>query len=130
MYFCHDGRGNVLMAKRSNKTRDEHGRWDIGGGGVEFDADVVETIHKEIWEEYCTHVKKCEFLGYRDVHRIHKGKKTHWIALDFMVLVDRKKVRNGEPEKFDEVAWFEVDKMSKNIHSQLPKFLDLYKGKL
>ncbi len=130
VYFCHDGKGNVLMAKRSSKTRDEHRLWDIGGGAVEFDADVIETIHKEIKEEYCTDVLKCEFLGYRDVHRINKRRKTHWIALDFKVLVDRKKVKNGEPEKFDEIAWFAEDKIPKDIHSQLPKFLKLYKSKL
>ena len=27
-------------------------------------------------------------------------KKTHWVALDFKVKVDRGKARNGEPHKF------------------------------
>jgi len=26
VYFCHDGNGKSLMAKRSENTRDEHGR--------------------------------------------------------------------------------------------------------
>jgi len=34
----------------------------------------------EIKEEYCTDVLGFDFLGYRDVHREHNGKKTHWIA--------------------------------------------------
>lgn len=33
VYFCHDGKGEFVMAKRSSNARDEHGRWDIGGGG-------------------------------------------------------------------------------------------------
>ena len=96
VFFCHDGRGNFLMNKRSKKTRDEHGRWDIGGGGVELGEHIEDTVERELKEEYCTDIIKSEFLGFRDVHRVdEKGNKTHWIALDFKVLVDKRKVRNG-----------------------------------
>jgi hypothetical protein len=45
-----------------------------------------------------------EFLGFRDVHRENNGEKTHWIALDFKVLVDPKNAAVGEPHKFDKVC--------------------------
>ncbi len=118
------------MAKRSDNTRDEHGRWDIGGGGLEFGETVEETLRKEIKEEYCTDILSYEFLGFRDVHREHQGKKTHWIALDFKVLVDSRRVKNGEPHKFDKVEWFTFDALPQNLHSQLPNFLKLYRAKL
>jgi hypothetical protein len=35
VFFCHDGKGNFLFHKRSNKCRDEHGRWDLGSGKLE-----------------------------------------------------------------------------------------------
>ena len=130
VYFCHDGNGNFVMSKRGNHARDEQGRWDIGGGGLEFLDTVENTIRKEIAEEYCTDVIDFEFLGYRDVHREHDGYPTHWIALDFKVLVDPAKVRNGEPHKFDAVEWFTLQTVPENIHSQLPKFLDAYADKL
>lgn len=130
IYFCHDGKGNFVMAKRSNNTTDEHGKWDIGGGKLEFGDTVEDTLRREIMEEYCTNVLDFEFLGYRDVHRIYNGKKTHWIALDFKVLVDPDKVKNGEPHKFDDIGWFTLDNIPKEIHSQLPKFLELYINRL
>ncbi|MBI2607208.1 MAG: NUDIX domain-containing protein [Candidatus Doudnabacteria bacterium] len=130
VYFCHDGKSRFLMAKRNNNTRDEHGRWDIGGGGVEFGDKVEDTVRKEIKEEYCVDVLKTEFLGFRDVHREHKGKKTHWIALDFKVLVDPAKAAVGEPNKFDEIGWFTLETIPDNIHSQFPKFLELYGSRL
>ena len=130
VYFCHDGKGKFLMAKRSGNTRDEHGKWDIGGGGVEFGETIEETLRKEIKEEYCTDVLDYKFLGFRDVHREHQGKKTHWIALDFKVLVDPAKAKNGEPHKFEEIGWFTFDAFPENIHSQLPNFLKLYHDKL
>lgn len=130
VYFCHDGHGNVLMAKRNKNTRDEHGMWDIGAGGLEFGDTVENTLRKEIKEEYCTDVLSFEFLGYRDVHREHEGKKTHWIALDFKVFIDRKQVANGEPQKFDELRWFTLDTMPVQMHSQIPNFLRLYMDRL
>ncbi len=130
IYFCHDGQGNFLMAKRTKNTRDEHGRWDIGGGGLEFCDTVKNTIKKEIGEEYCTDVLDYEFLGYRDVHREQKNKKTHWIALDFKVLIDKSKVKIGEPHKFEKLEWFVLDNLPDELHSQLPNFFKLYKNKL
>lgn len=130
VFACHDGKGNFLFSKRSIRCRDEHGRWDPGGGGLEFGDTVEETLRKEIREEYCTDVLEFERLGYRDVHREHNGAKTHWIALDFKVLVDPMKVQNGEPHKMDEIAWFKIDALPSPMHSQWPIFFDLYKDKL
>lgn len=126
VYFCHDGEGSFVMGKRNANTRDEHGRWDIGGGGVEFATTIEDTLRNEIREEYCTDVLAHEFLGYRDVHRVHEGKPTHWIALDFAVRVDRAKVRNGEPHKFDAVDWFTLETIPEPHHSQFPEFLRKY----
>lgn len=81
-------------------------------------------------EEYSTDVIESKFLVYRDVHREHRGRKTHWIALDFNVRVDRDKVSNGEPHKFDEVRWFPLDSLPSPLHSQLPEFFDKYRRKL
>ncbi|MFC1721131.1 NUDIX hydrolase [Patescibacteria group bacterium] len=130
VYFCHDGNGNFLMSKRSKNCRDEHGCWDQGGGGVEHGHTILSTLKKEIAEEYCTDIIDYEFLGYRDVHREHNGNKTHWIALDFKVLVDPSKVQNGELHKFDAVEWFTLDSLPKPTHSQFSNFFELYKHKL
>ncbi|PIR96684.1 MAG: RNA pyrophosphohydrolase [Candidatus Doudnabacteria bacterium CG10_big_fil_rev_8_21_14_0_10_41_10] len=132
VYFCHDGKGNFIMAKRSKQARDENGRWDIGGGGMEFGDTVEKTLQKEIKEEYNTDVLDFEFLGIRDVHRKHEGQKTHWIALDYKVLVDPKIVKNNEPHKFDEIKWFRMDNIppQSELHSVLPEFLEKYKNKL
>ncbi len=129
-YFCHDGKGNFLMNFRNKNCRDEQERWDTGSGALDLGDGVGDTLRKEIMEEYCTDVIEYEFLGYRDVHRVHDGKPTHWIALDFKVLVDPKKAKNGEPHKFDKIGWFTLENLPSPIHSQIPNFLEKYKGKL
>ena len=130
VYFCHDGQGSFVMAKRSASARDEQGRWDIGGGGLEFNETVEECLRKEIKEEYCANVQSYEFLGYRDEHREQNGAPTHWIALDFKILVDRAQVKLGEPHKFDDLKWFRLGDPLPSPHSQLPHFLEKYKSRL
>lgn len=125
-FFCHDGKGNFILAKRSTNCRDEHGRWDFGGGSVEHGDTVEERLRQEIKEEYCTDVLSFEFLGYRDIHREHDGKQTHWISLDFKVLVDPAQVRNGEPHKFDDLGWFTLDALPSPLHSQAGAWQKLY----
>jgi len=126
VYFCHDGQGHFLLNKRSLNCRDEHSTWDPGGGGIDFGDGVEATIRKEVKEEYSSDVLDFEFLGFRDIHRTHEGQPTHWIALDFKVLVDRAKVKNGEPHKFDDLQWFTLTTLPSPLHSQFPGFIEKY----
>ncbi len=130
VYFCHDGKGRVVMGLRNNNSRDENNRWDIGGGAIDLGDPVEYTLRKEIKEEYCTDVLDFKFLGYRDVHREHNSKKTHWVTLDFSVLIDPAQVAVGEPHKFDQVELFTLDTLPENLHSQLPTFLKKYQSVL
>lgn len=127
-FFCHDGKGNFVMARRGKNCRDEQGRWDVGGGAVDWGVSVEETLKNEIKEEYCADIIKQEFLGYEDVFRVHEGKKTHWLSLFFKVLVDRSQVKNGEPHKLDEVRWFTKDTLPPDpeLHSHAPHFFKKY----
>ncbi len=129
-YICHDGKGNYIMNKRSKNCRDEHGTWDFGGGGLDFGDTVEETLKKELREEYCVENISYEFLGYYDLFRELNGKKTHWLALNFLVLVDPKEVKNGEPHKFDDLQWFKIDNLPTPLHSAMPLFIKKYKDKL
>lgn len=131
VFLCHDGNGNILMAKRSRNCRDEKEKWDIGGGSVDLNISVENTLKKEIKEEYCSDIKNFEFLGYRDVHRINEnGEKTHWVALDFKVQIDPKQAKIGEVHKFDDINWFKINSLPTPMHSQLNIFFSKYKNKL
>ena len=118
------------MGKRSVNARDEHGMWDLGGGGVEFGESAEDAVRREILEEYGAEMRACEFLGYMDVHREQAGAPTHWISLAFKVLVDPTQIHNAEPDKCDEVRWFTLNDLPDDIHSQLPQFLERFMGML
>lgn len=129
-YMCHDGNGNFVMSKRGQNCRDERGTWDFGGGGIDFGDTAEQTLLKELKEEYCVDPINYEFLGYYDLFREHEGKKTHWLALNFLVLVDPSQVQNGEPHKFDEVRWVRLDNLPQPLHPAMNLFIDKYKDKL
>ena len=129
-YYCHDGNGNYVMNKRSLNCRDEHGCWDFGGGGIDINDTVDETLRKELKEEYGVENIEYKFLGYRDAFREQNGEMTHWLQLHFVVKVDPKEVKNGEPHKFDAVEWFTLDKLPEPLHSQALVQLELFKENL
>ncbi len=130
VYYCTDGNGKVVMNLRGAKCKDENGRWDIGGGTVEFGETLEETLVREIKEEYCAEIQEKEFLGFREVLIDEQDRKRHWIAFDFKVRLDPSQVKNGEPHKFDDVAWFTKDALPSPLHSQMPIFFEKYAAKL
>ena len=130
-FICHDGNGNIFMAKRSQNARDEHGTWDVGGGGLKWGVTAKENVIREVEEEYGTTPKDVEFLGYRDVFRtLNDNTSTHWLALDFIVLVNRDQVKINEPDMFDNFGWFTLDDLPSPLHSQLHHTFENNKDKL
>jgi len=127
VFLIHDGKGNILLHKRSKEARDERSTWDAGGGGLEFGDTVEETLRREVQEEFCADVIEYEFMGFRDVHRTHEGRPTHWIALDFKVLVDPAQVKIGEPHKVDDIGWFRLEAFPSPLHSKFPRFLEQHR---
>lgn len=126
-FFTHDGNGEFYMAKRSQKARDEHGRWEIQGGSLKLGQTAIDNVKREVHEETGTVPSDIQFLGYRDVFRtMSDGTITHWLSLDFAVRVHKSDVRINEPDKFDEGGWFTLDRQPSPVHSQHPIFLKKY----
>jgi 8-oxo-dGTP diphosphatase len=131
-HLLHDGHGKYATHWRTSAARDEHERWDIGGGGVKFNESIIDAVKRELKEEYCADALDIHFLGWRDVFRNQDGKDTHWVTFDFKVDVDPAKVELGEPHKARDLRWVTIDEMLAldPQHSQLGVFLKKYKEKL
>ena len=129
-FVCHDGKGNFLMHKRGVNARDEHGKWDFGGGGLELGEKIDECLEKEIKEEFGTEIIKYEFMGYLEMFRKMNDEDTHWLSLEFLVQINPEKVINGEPHKFDEIGWFRLDNLPTPLHPAAPMILQKFGGKL
>jgi 8-oxo-dGTP diphosphatase len=117
VFVCHDGRGRVLLARRSAGARDEPGTWDCGAGAIEFGETFEEAVTREVTEEYATGPLSIELRGVRNVLRADPP--SHWVAVLLAVRLDPAAVRIGEPHKFDDLGWFALDALPGPLHSQL-----------
>lgn len=120
-FYCVDGKGHLLLHKRSQNCRDEQGRWDAGGGQLEFGETPEEGVLREIKEEY-----NCdgEILGQIppiSIFRKQNGLDTHWLAIPYIVKVNPKEAHNNEPHKIEELGWFTLDNLPSPLHSALEK---------
>ena len=127
-FYCHDGKGKLLMQKRSVQCRDEHGRWDPGSGRLEIELSLEENVLKEVLEEYGCKGEIVGSLPAHDIFRIQNGIKTHWIAVPFFVKVNPKEVKIGEPHKMEEIGWFTIDNLPEPLHSGFAQTLEKYES--
>jgi 8-oxo-dGTP pyrophosphatase MutT (NUDIX family) len=68
-------------------------------------------------EEYGCKPIKCQFGGVVNAIRNESGKKSHWLVLTYLVQIDPREARNNEPDKFEEVRWFNLDELPEERHS-------------
>jgi len=123
--------GEFFMAKRSKNARDEHGKWEIQGGGLKLGKTLEENVVCEMEEESNTKPIKMEFLGHREVFRnLGDGTPTHWIAMDFAVLVDKAEVKINETDIFDDSGWFTLANQPSPVHSQHKELIAKYRNRL
>lgn len=126
-FYCHDGKGNILLHKRSAACRDEQGRWDPGSGKLEHGLTLEENALKEVYEEYGCKGEIQEQLPVHDIFREHDGVKTHWVAVSFIIKVNPDEVINGEPHKIDELGWFRIDALPEPLHTGFSHSLNKYR---
>ena len=129
-FLCHDGQGNYVMHRRSQNCRDEHGRWDFGGGALHFNETIERCLEREVKEEFSVSILSANYLGHNQIFREQEGVATHWICFYYQVHVDRDKVVNNEPDKHDEMNWFKLDNLPQPLHSMILQNMDTWKKNL
>ena len=116
--MVHDGNGKILLMKRGKNARDEHGRWDICAGAIDFGETIEACLNRELKEELCTIANEIKFLSAGEAHRDQNGVNTHWVYLLYAVRVNEDSVKLGEPDKFDDFGWFNLNTLPTPMHSQ------------
>jgi len=120
----------MFMTKRSDKCRDEHFRWDFGSGQVEFGEQLEEAVLRELKEEYGCEGKIVMQLPAHSIPRVWDGKKTHWVACPFLIVVRPQDIQIMEPEKVVEHGWFPFDSLPEPLHSGVQQTLKKVENQL
>jgi mutator protein MutT len=120
-------KNEVLLLKRTSKTRNKAGFWMQPGGGVEFGEKVEDAVKREIKEELDIDIELIKFLCFTE--EIMKDENQHWISFNYLAKIIGRKVKNLEPDKHEEIKWFSLDnlpeKLAQNTTDSIREYLKL-----
>ncbi len=93
--------GNILLGLRGPKARDQHYKWELLGGLVEFGESLEEAVKREVREEAGLEVSPGKIIG-SNVRQSPDGKE-HWVGITFQC-----DWKSGEPHRteYDRVLEF------------------------
>lgn len=116
----------ILLLLR--KKAPEAGFWSIPGGKVEMFDTIEDTIIREVKEEINVEVEIVRLLGV--TNHIIPRENSHWVSPNFLVTIKSGEIRNLEPEKHEELRWFDIDSLPENITITTRKAVKDYKTQL
>lgn len=101
---------HVLLLRRFN-TGYEDGNYSVVAGHLDGDEEVVDAIVREALEEAGIHIDRADLRVAGVMHR-----KSNDERVDFFVAAERwqGEIRNLEPTKCDELAWFPLNDLPEN----------------
>ncbi len=105
--------GRVFLAKRGREVRNESGRWEFPGGGVEFGETLEHALAREVREEYGLEIEVRELLDV--VNHLIPAEKQHWVSPTFLCRVKSGAPSIREPHKCDEIGWFTLDEIPEGL---------------
>ena len=106
-------KGEILFLKRTEKCRNEAGKWNFPGGGLEFGETQDEAVKREVLEETGLEVKIVRILKIID--HIIEEEGQHWFNPIYETKVVGGNLENMEPHKCSEIKWFSPDKLPGNM---------------
>ncbi len=108
-----NGKGEVFLAKRGLKARNEPGKWDFPGGAVRFGETVENAIKREIKEEFDIIIEIIDLLEVNN-HIIPKEKQ-HWVSPAFVARLVSGQAKNIEKDKNEEIGWFPINRVPRPL---------------
>lgn len=99
--------GRLLLVRRLRAP--EAGCWGLPGGKVDWLEPVEQAVRREIEEELAIRLTALALLCVVDQIDAQHGE--HWLAPVYLAETFEGQVRNVEPEKHSDVAWFALDSL-------------------
>jgi mutator protein MutT len=103
--------GQIFLALRGQKAKNEKGKWEIPGGSVEFGETLENALKREIFEELGIEIEIVKLLDVCD--HILKDEGQHWVSPTYICKITKGIPTVKEPEKCDGIGWFSIDDAKK-----------------
>jgi 8-oxo-dGTP diphosphatase len=104
-----DKQGQLFLARRGTKTKNERGLWEFPGGSVELGETLSEALRREMREEFGIEIVIGELLDVVD--HILKEEGQHWVSPSYICTIGSGEPNIREPGKCAEIGWFRTDEI-------------------
>lgn len=114
----------VLLMKRKN-TGFEDEMYELIGGHVERNESLKMAIVRETKEEIGIDINEND-LKFLTIHYRNSGEN----YINFFFVCDKYKgqLKNCEPNKCDEINWFNISNLSENLGGMAKRVMNAYKN--
>lgn len=114
--------GKVLLLRRFN-TGYEDGNYSVVAGHLDGNEDVKSAMIREAMEEAGIEIKSNNLQIVGVMHRKSEGER-----VDFFLVAElwNNEIVNMEPEKCDDLSWFEVDNLPINTIPYIKRAIENY----
>jgi len=99
-----NAQGQLFLAQRGEKAKNERGCWEFPGGSVEFGESLSAALTREMLEEFGISIEVGELLDVVD--HILPSEGQHWVSPTYICKITSGKPRIIEPEKCAAIGWF------------------------
>lgn len=114
--------GKILLLRRFN-TGYEDGNYSVVAGHLDGNEDVKSAMIREAMEEAGIEIKPSNIQIVGVMHR-----KSEVERIDFFLVADswNNEIVNMEPEKCDDLSWFEIDNLPINTIPYIKRAIENY----
>ena len=122
LFLIHDGK--VLLQRRFN-TGFEDGNYGVPSGHMDGEETVREGCAREMKEEIGIDINPNNLEVVHVMHR--KAAKDE--RFDFFMVAEKYEgeIENKEPDKCDDISWFDLDNLPDNMIDYVRRALEAYK---
>lgn len=104
-----DENERLFLAKRGPGVRNEAGKWEFPGGGLEYGEKLEDAVVREMREEYGIEVEILLLLNV--YNHILPAEHQHWVAVVYLCRLVSGVPQIQEDDKCTEIGWFTVDEI-------------------
>ncbi len=113
----------VLLLRRFN-TGYQDGNYSVPAGHVDEGESVADALMREAKEEIGVNIKKQDINLVHVMHRKSTDQNDERLDFFFMCRKYEEEIRNIEPEKCDDLNWFDIDALPTNIIPYIRKAIE------
>ncbi len=121
-------RGDDILLLRRHNTGYRDGEYGLPSGHLEKGESPIETAIREAKEEIGVDISPGDLDFMHVLYRKDDGQSNEYIDFFFTCRRFRGELKNLEPNKCDDLNWFEIDKLPENTIDYVRYVLHLPKS--